>query len=96
VSQHEKFEAAWSAEYPLHSTTAFKRSGFNPAAYANTRVQDGLLMWQASHRAALEEAANHITRGVDDVKQNGWIDAANERLRCADAIRALAKDANNG
>jgi hypothetical protein len=51
---------------------------------------------QASSRAALEDAANHITRGIDGVKQNGWIDAANERLRCADAIRALAKETNNG
>jgi hypothetical protein len=55
-----------------------------------------LRAWQASRRAALEEAANHITRGIDGVKQNGWIDAANERLRCADAIRALAKETNNG
>jgi hypothetical protein len=42
---------------------------------------------------ALEEAANHITRGVDCVKQNGWIDAANERLRCAEAIRELKEAA---
>jgi hypothetical protein len=38
---------------------------------------------------ALNEAADHITRGIEGVKQNGWIDAANERLRCTEAIRAL-------
>lgn len=47
---------------------------------------------RAIRREALEEAAEHITRGIEGVKQNGWIDAANERLRCADAIRALSKD----
>jgi hypothetical protein len=46
--------------------------------------------WQASRRAALEEAAAEITKGISQVKENGWTDCANERLRCADAIRALA------
>lgn len=55
----------------------------------------GFACWQASRRAALEEAANHITRGVEGAKQNGWIDAANERLRCAVAIRKLATETNH-
>lgn len=37
---------------------------------------------------ALEEAA-HITQGNERVRDNGWIDCANERARCAQAIRAL-------
>lgn len=39
--------------------------------------------------AVLEEAAAHITRGNEQVRSNGWVDAANERARCAAAIRAL-------
>jgi len=38
---------------------------------------------------ALEEAAKHITQGNEQVRDNGWVDAANERARCAAAIRAL-------
>jgi hypothetical protein len=41
--------------------------------------------------AALEEAATHITKGNEQVRDNGWIDAANERARCAQAIRALKR-----
>jgi hypothetical protein len=52
MNVRDHFEAAWRKEYPLHSATAFKRSGFNPDAYANTRVQDGWLMWQAARQSA--------------------------------------------
>jgi hypothetical protein len=48
MNTREQFEAAWRKEYPLHSSTAFTRSGFDPERYANTRVQDGWLMWQAA------------------------------------------------
>lgn len=50
--------------------------------------------WQAAERDALERAAQEITRGIDGVKQNGWTGCANERLRCADAIRALIEQDN--
>lgn len=43
----------------------------------------------AARDEALEEAAAHITRGNEQVRDNGWIDCANERARCAAAIRAL-------
>ncbi|WP_227242481.1 hypothetical protein [Paraburkholderia caribensis] len=48
MTTREDFEAAWSNEYPLHGESAFRRSGFNPDAYVNTRVHDGWLMWQAA------------------------------------------------
>jgi hypothetical protein len=95
VSQNEKFEAAWSAEYPVHGPTAFKRSGFNSEAYANTRVQDGWLMWQASRRAALEEAAS-ACEAVRDLKWRGTVFYSAAATECATTIRALAKEANNG
>lgn len=103
MSQHEKFEAAWSAEYPVHGPTAFKRSGFKPDAYVNTRVNDGWLMWQASRRAALEEAAkvceemadgwNQTAQGATDGRYDFMAEAGD---RCSDEIRALTKETNNG
>ncbi|CAN7644638.1 hypothetical protein [Paraburkholderia terricola] len=80
MSQREKFEAWFKARWPEFE---------HPTTSA-------FEVWQESRRTALEEAANHITRGVDGVKQNGWIDAANERLRCADTIRELAKETSDG
>lgn len=63
TEEREQFEAAWHAEYVYHGEI-FKRSGILPERYANTRVQDGWLMWQAARRTApdvramaLEEAA---------------------------------------
>ena len=63
MNERELFEAAWRKEYPLHSETIFKRSGFNPDAYADTSVQDGWLMWQAAltaHNARVQGAAAHV------------------------------------
>ena len=89
MSQREKFEASWRKEYPLHGATTFKRSGFNPDAYVNTRVHDGWLMWQASRRAALEEAAQVAYA-------HNAIMATTTAQLIENAIRALAKEANNG
>ncbi|MET3232210.1 UNVERIFIED_ORG: hypothetical protein ABIC54_004415 [Burkholderia sp. 1263] len=101
MSQHEKFEAAWRKEYPLHGATTFKRSGFNPDAYVNTRVHDGWLMWQASCRAALEEAIQIIETHRVPIGNSsagemaaGWTMDALHEIR--DSIRALAKETNNG
>lgn len=49
--ERDRFEDAWREEYPLHGSTIFTRSGVNPDAYVNTRVQDGWLMWQACSAA---------------------------------------------
>lgn len=57
MNTREQFEAAWRKEYPLHSSTAFTRSGFDPERYANTRVQDGWLMWQASRATPADHSA---------------------------------------
>ena len=56
MNNRDRFEAAWRKEYPLHGTTTFQRSGFNPDAYVNTRVQDGWLMWQAALLSASKPA----------------------------------------
>ncbi|REG57742.1 hypothetical protein B0G80_0372 [Paraburkholderia sp. BL6669N2] len=53
-----KFEAAWSNEYPLHGTTTFKRSGINPDAYVNTRVQDGWLMYRTALATIADQSAS--------------------------------------
>ena len=58
MTERDRFEYAWREEYPLHESTIFRRSGLNPDAYVNTRVQDGWLMWQscsAAHSAVAQE-----------------------------------------
>jgi hypothetical protein len=55
MNNREQFESAWHKEYPLHSSTAFTRSGFAPERYANTRVQDGWLMWQAARATPADQ-----------------------------------------
>lgn len=58
MTERDRFEYAWREEYPLHESTIFRRSGLNPDAYVNTRVQDGWLMWQscsAAHSAGAQE-----------------------------------------
>ncbi|HEX7892556.1 MAG TPA: hypothetical protein VF447_00100 [Terriglobales bacterium] len=62
MSEREKFEAAWRKEYPLHGATTFKRSGFNPDAYVNTRVQDGWLMWQARAAASAQASGQAVDK----------------------------------
>lgn len=57
MTERDRFEYAWREEYPLHESTIFRRSGLNPDAYVNTRVQDGWLMWQscsAAHSAGAQ------------------------------------------
>jgi hypothetical protein len=76
ADERSSFEAAWRQEYPLHSATTFKRSGFNPDGYATTRVQDGWLIWQARAKTghknatprpdAAEQADEAVTRDARD------------------------------
>lgn len=40
----------------------------------------------------IEQCAKVCDGGLDQVYVNGWVDCANERKRCADAIRALARN----
>lgn len=74
MTYRERFETAWMKEHPLHGATAFKRSGLNPDAYVNTRVQDGWLMWQAAEAAAIERCAKWLS-------STGNMKAANGLLR---------------
>src|SRR5512146_3094208 len=77
MTERDRFEYAWREEYPLHESTIFRRSGLNPDAYVNTRVQDGWLMWQ-SCSAAHSAGAKGLTN--EERKQ---IDFALEMLLCA-------------
>jgi hypothetical protein len=63
TDERSSFEAAWRQEYPLHGETTFKRSGFNPDAYVNTRVQDGWLMWQARAKTGEKTTAAQPASG---------------------------------
>lgn len=68
MTERDRFEYAWREEYPLHESTIFRRSGLNPDAYVNTRVQDGWLMWQscsAAHSAGAQEPVAEIVRWLD-------------------------------
>ena len=44
--------------------------------------------WEAGAKAEREACATVCDQGLHQVHKNGWIDAANERARCAAAIRA--------
>lgn len=90
MNRREGFEAAWAKEYPLHSRTAFTRSGFDAERYANTRVQDGWLMWNAAdERTAELERMLSGERGLKELwkeRASVWCLAANERAASADEI----------
>lgn len=43
--------------------------------------------WDAATKAEREACAKVCDLGIHQVRENGWIDAANERARCAAAIR---------
>lgn len=79
LTDREEFEAAWNKEYPLHSKSAFTRSGFDPARYATTRVQDGWLMWQAARATADRDSADAWqpieTAPKDGSMFLGWVNA---------------------
>jgi hypothetical protein len=56
-------------------------------------VEFGFAVWQASRRAALEEAAERIEpRNASE----DWTEYASIRAEAAASIRALAKETNNG
>jgi hypothetical protein len=79
ADERSSFEAAWRQEYPLHSATTFKRSGFNPDVYATTRVQDGWLMWQARAKTGHKNATprQDATEQADEAElTEEMIDAA--------------------
>jgi hypothetical protein len=84
----ESFEAAWKQEYPLHGESAFKRSGFNPDAYVNTRVQDGWLMWQA--RGKTGSKASPLPRVAETVPPE--VMAALDRM-CTPLDKSVLKGA---
>lgn len=63
TDERPSFEAAWRQEYPMHGETTFKRSGFNPDAYVNTRVQDGWLMWKARAKTGDKSSAARPASG---------------------------------
>ena len=75
TEEREQFEAAWRAEYVYHGEI-FKRSGILPERYANTRVQDGWLMWQAARRTAPDVRAMAPTECAwtlgDDFETTIW------------------------
>lgn len=50
---------------------------------------DDMVRFGNAVAAAEREACAHVCdQGLHQVRENGWIDAANERARCAAAIRA--------
>lgn len=74
MTERDRFEYAWREEYPLHESTIFRRSGLNPDAYVNTRVQDGWLMWQscsAAHSAGAQGAPSYEAEHVSLKHKDG-------------------------
>ena len=48
---------------------------------------EALDIWNAAAASEREACATVCDQGLHQVRENGWIDAANERARCAAAIR---------
>ena len=86
MSEREQFEAAIKALAELPEDS-------HETPYPDEDANTYWAIWQASRRTALEEAARAVEprNSPDD-----WTDYAVIRAGAAAAIRALAKETNNG
>jgi hypothetical protein len=87
MTEREQFEAWFDKEYPISGDCGRIK-------YRESSVRDLMVAaWQASRRAALEEAERAVEprNSPDD-----WTDYAAIRAGAADAIRKLATETNNG
>ena len=57
---------------------------------------EALDIWNAAAASEREACATVCDQGLHQVRENGWIDAANERARCAAAIRQRSNAGSNG
>jgi len=87
VTDVERFESVMSERLGPHAIIKVEGEYVQPA------MRLALIAWQASRRAALEEAAV----ACDDVaKARSVVEMAVGAKLCVDAIRKLAKETNNG
>jgi hypothetical protein len=87
MTEHEQFDVWFDKEYPISGDCGRIK-------YRESSVRDLMVAaWQASRLAALEEAAERIEpRNASE----DWTEYASIRAEAAAAIRALAKETNNG
>ena len=64
------------------------RSVGNPNMIMKSELMTINNAWDAATKQEREACAAVCDQGLHQVRENGWIDAANERARCAAAIRA--------
>ena len=64
------------------------RSVGNPNMMMKSELMTINNAWDAATKQEREACATVCDKGLHQVRENGWIDAANERARCAAAIRA--------
>jgi hypothetical protein len=94
MTDREKFEAAYRESYPNVCALfpgKFDQDDFGE--YEQSAVEVAWQMWQASRRAAIEEAAKRIEpRNPPD----DWTEYAKIRAESAAAIRALSAGGTHG
>jgi hypothetical protein len=92
VTDVERFESVMAEKLGPHAIIKVEGEYVQPA------MRLALIAWQASRRAALEEAASAaLNASLDAIWADGRLmDAREIGSACAAAIRELAKETNNG